>query len=180
MKKVLLHTCCGICAFYSLNKLKEEDFQTTVFFFNPNIYPESEYLKRKEVIQKVSEITSVEMLNSVYDERRWKNVCQGYENEPEGGKRCLLCYDLRLKETFRVCRENNFDYFTTALTISPHKSSKIILEKGKELGGDYFLAIDFKKNDGFKKTMDLAKKYNLYRQSYCGCEYSKWRSNLMV
>lgn len=172
MKKVLLHICCGVCAFGAIDRLKEEGFKVTGFFFNPNVFPESEYVRRKEAVSKVSEITGVKMLDSQYDKEKWTIICQEYKDEPEGGERCLLCYDLRLRETLKICKENTFDYFTTTLTISPHKNSKIILEKGKELGGESFLTIDFKKKDGFKKTIDSAKKYNLYRQDYCGCEYS--------
>jgi predicted adenine nucleotide alpha hydrolase (AANH) superfamily ATPase len=173
VRKVLLHICCGICSFSSIERLKEEGFYVEGFFYNPNIAPYEEYLKRRDVTFSVGEITGVKIIEGAYDMEKWKEVSQKYEAEGEGGKRCQLCYELRLAKTLKVYNENNFDYFTTTLTISPHKPSPLILSIGERLGGDKFLQIDFKKREGFKNTIDLAKKYNLYRQNYCGCIASK-------
>jgi predicted adenine nucleotide alpha hydrolase (AANH) superfamily ATPase len=172
VKKVLLHICCGVCAFHAIEKLKEKGFYVEGFFFNPNIYPESEYLKRKEATEKVGELASIKIRERKYEPKIWFDVCGSYKDEKEGLNRCLLCYRLRMKETLNTVQVLGFDYFSTTLTISPHKNSKAIIELGREMGKDKFLAIDFKKSNGFKKTMDLAKRHNLYRQNYCGCVYS--------
>ena len=173
MKKVLLHACCGVCAFACLEKLKSEGFAVSLLFFNPNIHPEVEYLKRLATAGRVSEISSVELLKTTYEPKQWFDKCGGYKKEPEGGKRCLLCYELRLKKTFEIARLKGFDCFTTTLTISPHKRSKGIFNIGKEIGGGFFLDFDFKKQEGFKRTIERAKEHGLYRQNYCGCIYSK-------
>ena len=173
MKKVLLHVCCGVCAFASVERLKEEGYYVETFFCNPNIQPYQEYLKRKESAKMVSDITEVKSIDCKYDVFNWYKSCEALKNEKEGGSRCSICYELRLKETFRVAENNQFDYFTTTLTISPHKESLCIFEIGKLVGGDSFLDIDFKKKDGFIKSVKAAKEFNLYRQNYCGCEYSR-------
>ena len=172
MKKVLLHICCGVCAFACINYLKEKGFYVEGFFYNPNIAPEDEYIKRKNAARKVCEINSIKLNEGIYEPARWDAVCSIYATKPEGGKRCNLCYETRLKETFRETLELGFDSFTTTLSVSPHKKSKIINEIGVEISQTHFMAIDFKKNDGFKKTMELAKTHNIYRQNYCGCAYS--------
>lgn len=173
MKKVLLHICCGVCAYSSIERLKEENFYVEALFFNPNIQPYSEYLKRKETAKKVVRITNIELIEGKYTVFDWFRLCKAYSQEQEGGRRCFLCYELRLKQTFDLCCQRNFDYFTTTLTISPHKKSSVIMEIGKNIGKDKFLPLDFKKNNGFKRTMEAAKRFNLYRQNYCGCIYSR-------
>ncbi|MCK9574044.1 MAG: epoxyqueuosine reductase QueH [Candidatus Omnitrophica bacterium] len=172
MKKVLLHICCGVCAFACINYLKEKGFYVEGFFYNPNISPHEEYLKRRDAANDVCGITSIKLNEGKYNSRDWDNICSVYRNEPEGGKRCNFCYDFRLAETFRVTIASGFDSFATTLSISPHKKSKIISDVGMAIAPEYFMAIDFKKNDGFKKTIALAKTYNIYRQNYCGCAYS--------
>jgi predicted adenine nucleotide alpha hydrolase (AANH) superfamily ATPase len=172
MKKVLLHICCGVCALHCINCLKEDGLYVEGFYFNPNIHPESEYQKRKTVVEQLKEICSIKINEGKYKNDDWFASCRAYSDEPEGGRRCLLCYRMRLAETLNIARKLNFNYITTTLTISPHKSSKEIITLGKELAGDIFLDADFKKQDGFKKTTELAKKYNFYRQNYCGCVYS--------
>lgn len=172
MKKVLLHICCGICAAASVQRLKADGFEVEGFFFNPNIHPAREYIKRKKAAGEASKISKINLIEAEYDADSWFKRCQALKNEPEGGKRCLLCYEMRLKKTLDTCLDKGFDYFTTTLSISPHKNSAEIFEVGKRLDKDRFLAIDFKEKDGFKNTMESAKKYNLYRQSYCGCIYS--------
>jgi predicted adenine nucleotide alpha hydrolase (AANH) superfamily ATPase len=172
MKKVLLHVCCGVCALYAIEKLKEEGYLVEGLFFNPNIYPADEYERRKDTARQAAKIQGINMTEVDYEPLLWLEVCGGYKNEKEGGARCLLCYQLRIGKTFEIAREKGFDLFTTTLTISPHKDSTVISEIGKSIGSDLFLVIDFKKKEGFKRTMELAKQYNLYRQKYCGCIYS--------
>jgi predicted adenine nucleotide alpha hydrolase (AANH) superfamily ATPase len=176
MKKILLHICCGICSLYSIKKLKELGFYVEGFFFNPNINPYKEYLRRKRVLEEVKKLVKIEIIEGEYDPFLWLDVCKDYKEEKEGGKRCSLCYELRLRRTFEVLKEKKFDCFTTTLTISPHKKSKVIISLGKSISSSHFFPIDFKKEEGFKKTIHLAKEFNLYRQNYCGCVYSYYYS----
>lgn len=172
MPKCLLHICCGICALASIERIREEGFSVKGLFFNPNIHPYSEYIRRKETAQNVANITDIKIIERKYSVFEWFNLCKEYSHEQEGGTRCKLCYESRLQETFKICLKERFDYFTTTLTISPHKTSSVIFEIGKRLGGDKFLCLDFKKKEGFKKSVAKAKENNLYRQNYCGCVYS--------
>ncbi len=172
MKKVLLHVCCGVCAIYCIERLEAEGYYVESFFFNPNIYPEEEYLKRKKAAEEVSAITKTKISEGPYEQTLWFSECQDYKDSKEGKERCLICYRLRLVATQKEARNRGFDFFTTTLTVSPHKDSKIITSLGQKIDLPAFLSIDFKKQDGFKKTLELAKKYNLYRQKYCGCVYS--------
>lgn len=172
MKKVLLHICCGVCAFSCIEKLRKEEFCLEGFFFNPNIYPYQEYRKRREALKAAEEILSIRVSEGRYENSAWISYCKLYSAEPEGGKRCEKCFEIRLQETFRLMQKKNFDYFTTTLTISPHKNSFLINKIGERIGGERFLQRDFKKKDGFKQTQELSKRYGLYRQNYCGCVYS--------
>ncbi|MCS7231957.1 MAG: epoxyqueuosine reductase QueH [Elusimicrobiota bacterium] len=171
-KKVLLHICCGVCAGYCIELLQKYNYEVVGFYFNPNIAPEEEYIKRKKVVEKIKEIYKIQIFFSEYNPSLWWQLCGGYKEEPEGGKRCKICYMLRLKETYNYLSKLNCDFFTTTLTISPHKNSETIFEIAKEINKDSFLQIDFKKEDGFKKTMEIAKKNQFYIQNYCGCLYS--------
>lgn len=171
-KKVLLHICCGVCASYCIEKLKEYKYEVIGFYFNPNIFPENEYIKRKEVVQKLQNFYNIEIIFKEYNPSIWWQLCGSYENEPEGKQRCKICYKIRLEETFNNLSNFNCDFFTTTLTISPHKNSKTIFEVAKSINKEKFLEIDFKKQDGFKKTIEFAKKNQLYIQNYCGCIYS--------
>ncbi|MBU1113144.1 MAG: epoxyqueuosine reductase QueH [Candidatus Omnitrophica bacterium] len=173
MKKVLLHICCGICAVYCIEKLRQESFQVGGLFFNPNIHPYPEYSKRKQAVEKVAETSGIMLEPSSYPIFDWLKIHQAYAAEKEGGLRCSSCYRMRLEQARLVAAEKDYDYFTTTLTVSPHKNSELIFEIGKDIGGDKFLALDFKKNDGFKKTLQAAKTLELYRQDYCGCIYSR-------
>jgi len=173
MKKVLLHICCGVCALYAIEKLKKEGYVVEGLFFNPNIYPQDEHSLRKEAAHNATDIEDIKMIEGKYEPSLWGDACGQYKDEAEGGMRCNLCYELRLKKTFEKAKDLGFDFFTTTLTISPHKDSRVISEIGKTIGADTFLEMDFKKEDGFKRTMELAKKHNLYRQKYCGCMYSQ-------
>lgn len=186
-KTIILHTCCGICAGYVVEILKKEFAKITLYFYNPNIHPKEEYEKRKEAARKITKAhqssrkTSlasggIDFLKGEYESEKWFHKIKGLEKEPEGGKRCPLCYQMRLEKTARLARKKGYDAFATTLTISPYKNTRIINQIGKALSKKYgiqFLENDFKKKDGFKKTIEIAKRYNLYRQKYCGCVFSK-------
>ena len=172
MKKVLLHICCGICALACIEKLKQEGFYVEGFFFNPNIHPFEEYQRRKQALKSPTSIFDIKIHEGLYSDKEWFMLCAPFAREPEGGLRCQHCYKIRLDVAYQFAREKNFDYFTTTLTISPHKNSDMVFNVGNEINPDKFLAIDFKKNNGFKRTQELSKVHNLYRQNYCGCIYS--------
>ncbi len=175
--KLLLHVCCAPCSSYVLEYLNEY-FDITVFYYNPNISSYEEYEKRlNEEIRFVSEypFPNVKVINGDYNNEKFEEEIKGLENEPEGGSRCLKCYRLRLEESVKYAKENNFDYFTTTLTISPYKNSQVLNKIGEDLEKEYnvkYLYSDFKKKNGYKRSIELSHKYNLYRQNYCGCVYS--------
>lgn len=175
---LLLHSCCGPCSTEVIDFLKDY-FEITVIYYNPNIEPLEEYLHRKkEQIRFLHEYkeAKVNFLDCDYDNQAFKNIAKGLEEVPEGGARCNKCFYLRMKKTAEKARELGFSYFGTTLTVSPHKNSQIINQIGerisKELNINYIYG-DFKKNDGYKKSIELSKAYNLYRQNYCGCMYGK-------
>ena len=170
--EILLHICCGICAGYSAERLRQDGFQVRGFFYNPNIYPTEEYKKRLEVARTVAQNLSFELLEGPYEADEWLSLSETLKNEPEGGKRCELCFRLRLAKTAAKAQELNIPFFTTTLTISPHKDASVINRVGKELSPEGFKEYDFKKKDGFKKTTQIAKKLDLYHQHYCGCVYT--------
>lgn len=176
---LLLHSCCAPCSSQVISTLTNF-FNITILYYNPNIYPKEEYLKRKEEqIKLLNEIESVNKLNIIdcdYDNEVYEQTIKGLEKEKEGGSRCYKCFALRLEKTAKIGEKKSYDYFSTTLTISPHKNSKIINIIGKSLEEKYnikWLYSDHKKKDGYKKSIELSKKYNLYRQNYCGCIYSK-------
>ena len=173
MKKVLLHICCGVCAFASIEKLKAEGLCVEGLFFNPNIQPRDEYQKRIEAARIVADATKIKLTEAQYNVDEWLDVCSAYGHQTEGDRRCSLCYELRLRKAFEVCCDSGADYFTTTLTISPHKESLKVFEIGGKISKDRFLSVDFKKGAGFVKTIEAAKSLGLYRQNYCGCLYSK-------
>ena len=173
MKKVLLHICCGVCASSVVKKLREEDFNVVGFFYNPNIHPQEEYLKREAQAREVARILKFDLITGNYDKDNWIEGIKGLENEPEGGKRCSVCFKIRLQETQKKSRQLNIPKFATTLTVSPHKDTAIINKIGKEISPAGFLDYDFKKESGFQLAIEFAKRYNLYRQNYCGCIYSK-------
>ena len=176
--KVMLHSCCGPCSTQVLSYLAPY-FDITVVYYNPNIEPIEEYLKRKqEQIRFIKEFNNphITFLDCDYDNLAFKKASIGLENELEGGARCPVCFRIRLKYVAKLAKEKNYDYFGTTLTVSPHKNSKIINEIGASLEKEYnvkFLYSDFKKKDGYKKSIEYSKEYGLYRQDYCGCLYSK-------
>ena len=176
---LLLHACCAPCSSYCLEYLSKT-FDITVLFYNPNIESEMEFNKRvDELIRFIDECRSMEGVNLEildYDNSEFYNAVEGLEDEKEGGVRCFKCYELRLRKTAEYAKEHNFEYITTTLTISPHKNSEKINEIGLKVADEYglkYLLSDFKKNDGFKRSIELSKEYDLYRQSFCGCEFSK-------
>jgi len=173
MKSVLLHICCGICSSWAVERLKEDGFGVTGFFYNPNIQPENEYLKRLEVAGKVADLLKIRFIEGSYDSEKWAESVKGFEDEPEGGKRCPPCFKMRLEESFKKAKEVEADYFATTLSISPHKNTGIINQTGKAVGGESFLGYDFKQQDGFKKANSFSKEQKLYRQNYCGCVFGK-------
>ena len=173
--KLLLHTCCAPCVTVPIERL-ESGWEITSFFYNPNIHPEQEYQQRRDELKGYARQSGVEVVESQYDVDRWFELVKGLENEPERGKRCEVCFRMRLEQTARFAQENGFDCFTTTLTISPHKNAKQINKIGAELADLYgvkFLAADFKKKDGYKRSVELSKQYNFYRQNYCGCVFSR-------
>ncbi len=176
--KLLLHVCCAPCSSYVLECLNQY-FDITVFYYNPNISSFLEYQKRlKEEERFVKEYpfeNEIKVVAGEYDNSLFENTIKGLENEKEGGPRCFKCYRLRLEESVKYAKEKGFDYFTTTLTISPYKNSKVLNEIGRELESIYnvkYLYSDFKKKNGYKRSIELSHQYNLYRQDYCGCVYS--------
>ncbi len=174
--KLLLHSCCAPCSSYVIDYLHDY-FNITIFYYNPNIYPQEEYEKRKEEqIRFIKNYSDVSFMDCDYDNDLYNDIVSGLEDEPERGKRCTKCFELRLGKTADMAKENNFDYFCSTLTVSPYKNSKLINEIGNDLSLKYgikWLYSDFKKNDGYKKSIMFSREYNLYRQDYCGCIYSK-------
>ena len=174
---LLLHACCAPCSSYVLEYL-EKYFDITVFFYNPNISPESEYLHRVgEIKRLISEMCPrVSFLEGKYEPKRFYEMAKGLENEPERGARCLKCYRLRLEEAAIAAKEQGSDYFTTTLSISPQKDSAVLNTIGKEVSGKYgvpYLFSDFKKRGGYKRSIELSAEYHLYRQNFCGCVFSR-------
>jgi predicted adenine nucleotide alpha hydrolase (AANH) superfamily ATPase len=170
--KILLHICCGVCAAGSAEILISEGHKLTGYYFNPNISPETEYIKRLDAAKTVAEIKSFPIIVPSYSPKKWLQKTIDLSQEPEGGKRCEVCFRMRLQATYDFMRENDFDVFTTTLTIGPRKSAETINRVGREIGENRFLARDFKKNGGFQRAIQLAKQYQIYRQNYCGCVYS--------
>jgi len=170
--KIILHICCGVCAAATAKTLQAEGHEVTGFFYNPNIYPEEEFERRLETTCKVARALAFPLESMPYAPESWFKETDALKQEPEGGKRCEVCYQIRLQKTYEYLTNHKADAFATTLTISPHKSAMMVNRIGKEIGGDRFLSRDFKKKDGFKQTMQLARSWELYRQDYCGCIYS--------
>lgn len=175
---LLLHSCCAPCSSYVLEYLSQY-FCITVFYYNPNIFPESEYTKRileqQTLISRMRVKHPVSFIAGPYDKDRFYQMAAGLEDAKEGGARCMKCYELRLREAAEVAKAGGFDYFTTTLTISPLKNAVRLNEIGLRLAKEYgvsYLVSDFKKKNGYKRSIELSKEYGLYRQDYCGCEFS--------
>lgn len=176
--KLLLHSCCAPCSSYVLEYLSNY-FEITVFYYNPNIFPENEYTKRileqQTLIADMKVKYPVSFLAGNYDRERFFQIAEGLEHLREGGERCFKCYELRLNEAAKIAKDAGFDYFTTTLSISPLKNADKLNEIGTRLAEKYgvqYLQSDFKKKNGYKRSIELSSEYGLYRQDYCGCEYS--------
>lgn len=179
-ERLLLHSCCAPCSTAVIEKLSN-DFDITIFYYNPNIYPEAEYEKRKSEQKRYIEIyneknsNKIKFLDCDYDSEKFYEVAKGLEGEPEGGARCAKCFWLRLNETARAAKKNGYDIFGTTLTVSPHKNAELINRIGNEISkqwGIKFLEANFKKGDGYKRSIEISKENNLYRQNYCGCKFA--------
>ena len=175
---LLLHSCCAPCSSYVLEFLSGY-FEITISYYNPNIYPEQEYLRRftelKRFIKDFPLQNPIKVLELPYNPNEFYQTVKGMENQPEGGERCFSCYRLRMEKAALLAHDMDFDWFTSSLTISPHKNAKKINEIGYELQNKYdinYLPADFKKNNGYKRSIELSGEYNLYRQDYCGCRFS--------
>ena len=183
-KKLLLHACCGPCSSYVLEYLSKY-FDITIFYYNPNISPESEFIKRVEELKKLINLmpltNKVDVVVPAYDNNIFNETIKGHEKDKEGEERCYLCYKLRMENSIIYAKKHNYDFFTTTLSISPYKNSIWLNEIGELLEKEYsvkYLYADFKKKNGYKRSIELSKIYNLYRQDYCGCVYSKYQSML--
>lgn len=183
---LLLHSCCAPCSSYCLEYLAEY-FKITVFYYNPNIYPETEYVKRveeqKHFIERLPVKYPVSFLEGKYETEKFYEMAKGLENCKEGGERCFRCYELRLREAAQIAVTNGFDYFTTTLSISPLKNAAKLNEIGDKLAQEYkvaYLNSDFKKKNGYKRSVELSEQYGMYRQYYCGCVYSKKERDMEI
>lgn len=177
--KLLLHVCCAPCASYCLEYLSEH-FDITVLYANSNIDDPPEYQKRTAEVRRLVEempcAASTEVMEGTYDPGHFHELVKGHEKDPEGGERCGICFEMRLRETARIAREKKFDYFATSLTISPLKDAERLCRIGEKAGEEYgipYLPSDFKKKGGYQRSVELSGQYSLYRQNYCGCSFSK-------
>jgi predicted adenine nucleotide alpha hydrolase (AANH) superfamily ATPase len=173
--RMLVHICCAPDALFVMGVLSS-DYEVEGFFYNPNIHPRDEYLLRLEETKKVAKILDFNLIEGPYDDTRWFEMTQKFKQEPEKGRRCDVCYAMRLKRTAEKAAELGFDSFTTVMSLSPWKKADILNRIGRMFAHRFkieFLEANFKKKDGFKKSIELSKKHGLYRQNYCGCVYSR-------
>lgn len=176
--KLLLHVCCGVCGAWIPKKLSA-DFDVTLYFFNPNIAPEDEYQRRFGAAEKVAREEKMELVLGRYQPEEWLALVRGHEHDPEGAARCEMCFSLRLGETAKYARENNFEYFASTLTVGRNKKAAVINPQGEKWAKQFglkFLAEDFKKGGGQAETDKESRRLGLYRQNYCGCVFSMKRS----
>ena len=177
--KLLLHACCAPCSSYTLEYLSKY-FKITIYYYNPNIHPKNEYIRRieelKKFLKEFKTPNEVNLVEEIYDTNEYFSAVKGLENLGEKSERCYECYKLRMDRAALYAKENNYDYFTTTLSISPYKIASWINEIGENLEKKYnisYLYADLKKKNGYKRSLELSREYNLYRQDYCGCIYSK-------
>ena len=178
---LLIHSCCAPCSSYVLEYLSNY-FHITILYYNPNIFPKTEYeyriLEQERLISSMSFLNPVQLISTEYTPNDFYSIVKGLEEEEEGGERCIKCYKLRLEYAAKTAKKMGFDYFTTTLSISPLKNAEKLNEIGLELEKEYgisYLVSDFKKKNGYQRSVELSKKYELYRQNYCGCVYSAKR-----
>ncbi len=172
---MLVHICCAPDALFVMGLLSK-DYVVSGFFYNPNIHPREEYFLRLEEARRVARTLGFEIIEGPYDDKRWFEMTSKFKNEPEKGRRCEVCYAIRLEKTAEKAAALNFDMFTTVMSLSPWKKAEVMNRIGRMFGQRFkigFLEANFKKEDGFKKSTELSRKHNLYRQHYCGCVYSK-------
>ena len=170
--RLLLHCCCAPCSSAVIERLKEF-FEITFYYYNPNIFPEQEYNLRKEEFKKLN----VDLVAEAYNHQEFVNITKGMENEKEGGMRCRACIAQRMNQSFNYASKNGFDFVTTTLSISPHKDAKYINDLGEQLQQNFnvkYLYADFKKQNGYLRSIQICKDLKIYRQDYCGCEFSKY------
>ena len=177
--RLFLHSCCAPCSSYVLEYLSEH-FAITVFYFNPNIAPEEEYRKRveeqKRLVEQLPAVYPIQFLEGRYEPEEFYSRVRGLEKEPEGGARCRVCFELRLEEAARLAAEGGYDYYTTTLSISPLKNAQVLADVAIKMGekwGVAWLPSDFKKKEGYKRSIQLSSEYDLYRKNYCGCVFSR-------
>ncbi len=176
MKKLLLQICCAPCGTYTSEYVLKNDYEITLYFYNPNIDSAPEYDRRLEAVKFVADKFGFNLIIEPYAHPTWLDSIHGRESDPERGPRCLICYRDRLMTTAQLAKQKKFDFFGTSLTLSPYKDSATILNMGRAVAGQVginFLDYDFKNNDGYQKSMALAKELDIYRQKYCGCEFTK-------
>ncbi len=174
--RIILHACCAICSAHPIEELKNSGYEVVVYFYNPNIFPPEEYERRLEAQKTLCENAGVELIVGEYEPEKFFEYVKGYEDCPEKGARCELCFRMRLEKTAEKARELGVSNFTTSIVISPHKNFKLLSEIGEKIAsktGLTYLALDFKKRDGFLKTNRIARELGLYRQNYCGCKFSQ-------
>lgn len=172
--RILLQVCCAPCLTYVREALRDK-YRITLFFYNPNIYPEEEYLKRRREVRRFALLFGMKFISKASDHEKWKAFAAKYGDEPEGGKRCELCFTERLEETAKAAKEMGFKYFATTLTMGPQKNAAVINDIGRSIGKEYglkFIEADWKKNGGYGRSLEISRKMGLYRQNFCGCEYS--------
>lgn len=169
-ERILVHCCCGPCSTSSLKRLIDEGWSPVIYYGNSNIWPEEENSKRWENLLKVASFYGVPVIREKYDHDSWRKAVQGLEKEPEHGKRCTKCFEFNLRQAHDKAKELGIDHFTTTLTVSRFKNSSAIFSVGRSFEG--FEEIDFKKKDGFAQSVKMSQEMGLYRQQYCGCEFS--------
>ncbi len=176
-KTILLHSCCAPCSTYPIEQLQQMGFSVSLFYYNPNIHPAKEYQARLEELKAyLNKRSDIKLIVATYEVTKWFALIKGLEKEPERGKRCDVCYKMRLEKTAQTAKEKGFNYFGSTLSISPHKKADKISALGKQLAQKYhinFFDRDWKKQNGFKISCQISKQENFYRQDYCGCIFSR-------